>query len=403
MIDTREELIHALTEAAELEHGILIQYLFAAYSMKKRMDEGLTAHQQELVREWEGIILGVAREEMAHLGSVCNMLSAIGAAPRFGRPNFPQPATEYHPFDFHLERFNLKTLEKFIRFEQPKPDNSASIIADSGVAPDPLQYEYLGELYKEIKEGFFSIPEKDLFIGPKFAQDTDDWSLRMKLHLVKDRETAAQAIDFIVLEGEGSPTATTNSHHSKFVEIRKELLSESGKNFDPARPVVNNPLTRHHRDIPISGTLIKNEITLKVAELFNSVYSSLLLMFMQFYAYGGETSVQRKGVQSALRHIMSGVIRPLAEILTEMPVESGLTDKEKPFQATAGPGFEIYSELRLSPYIENRWTILFEQLEMQSKAAKELANINPRLEFIGTNIEWEIINLKNAAQGGMLE
>jgi hypothetical protein len=50
VIDTREELINALTEAAELEHGLLLQYLFAAYSMKKRLDEGLDGAQQEAVR-----------------------------------------------------------------------------------------------------------------------------------------------------------------------------------------------------------------------------------------------------------------------------------------------------------------------------------------------------------------
>lgn len=29
-IDTREELIDALVEASEVEHGVLLQYLFAA-------------------------------------------------------------------------------------------------------------------------------------------------------------------------------------------------------------------------------------------------------------------------------------------------------------------------------------------------------------------------------------
>jgi hypothetical protein len=32
-----------------------------------------------MIRKWEGQILTVAREEMAHLGTVCNLLSAIGA------------------------------------------------------------------------------------------------------------------------------------------------------------------------------------------------------------------------------------------------------------------------------------------------------------------------------------
>ena len=34
-IDSREELIGALHEAAEIEHGLMIQYLFPALSLRK--------------------------------------------------------------------------------------------------------------------------------------------------------------------------------------------------------------------------------------------------------------------------------------------------------------------------------------------------------------------------------
>ena len=95
MIDTRVELIGALREAAEIEHGLMIQYLFPALTMKKRLDEGLTGPQQRSAREWEAIILGVAVEEMGHLGTVCNLLAAVGAGPHFGRPNFPQEVGYY--------------------------------------------------------------------------------------------------------------------------------------------------------------------------------------------------------------------------------------------------------------------------------------------------------------------
>ncbi len=95
-IDTCEELINALIEAAELEHGLLIQYLFAAYSLKKRPPEGITWAQVEKVRDWERAILVVARQEMAHLGNVCNLLTAIGGAPHFERRNMPQPMSEYY-------------------------------------------------------------------------------------------------------------------------------------------------------------------------------------------------------------------------------------------------------------------------------------------------------------------
>jgi rubrerythrin len=77
LIDTREEMIYALNEAAEIEHGLMIQYLFAALTIKKDLRENVTGTQQELIRKWEAQILGVSREEMAHLGTVSNLLSSL--------------------------------------------------------------------------------------------------------------------------------------------------------------------------------------------------------------------------------------------------------------------------------------------------------------------------------------
>ena len=45
VIEHREALIYMLCEAAELEHGIMCQYLFAAFSLKQQLDEGLTDEQ----------------------------------------------------------------------------------------------------------------------------------------------------------------------------------------------------------------------------------------------------------------------------------------------------------------------------------------------------------------------
>jgi Ferritin-like len=50
VIEHREALSYMLCEAAELEHGIMCQYLFAAFSLKQREDEGVTADALEAVR-----------------------------------------------------------------------------------------------------------------------------------------------------------------------------------------------------------------------------------------------------------------------------------------------------------------------------------------------------------------
>src|SRR3989440_7605283 len=81
VIEHREALIYMLCEAAELEHGIMCQYLFAAFSLKQDEDEGLTPEELEAVTRWRRTIAHVAAEEMLHLALVQNVLSAIGAAP----------------------------------------------------------------------------------------------------------------------------------------------------------------------------------------------------------------------------------------------------------------------------------------------------------------------------------
>jgi len=121
VIEHREALIYMLCEAAELEHGIMCQYLFAAFSLKERPDEGLTEDQAATVGRWRTQISHVAAQEMLHLALVQNLLSAIGAAPHLSRPNFLQPASHY-PAGVHLTLlpFGEAALRHFMFLERPE-------------------------------------------------------------------------------------------------------------------------------------------------------------------------------------------------------------------------------------------------------------------------------------------
>src|SRR5258708_34593298 len=95
VIEHREALIYMLCEAAELEHGIMCQYLFAAFSLKQSTGEGLTEAELAAANRWRKQVLHVAAQEMLHLALVQNLLTAIGGPPHLGRPNLPQPAEHY--------------------------------------------------------------------------------------------------------------------------------------------------------------------------------------------------------------------------------------------------------------------------------------------------------------------
>src|SRR5262249_61164286 len=69
IVHNREQLITLLTEAAEIEHGLMCCYLYAAFGLKTGDDSGLAPAQLEATRRWRSIILDVAIEEMLHFGA----------------------------------------------------------------------------------------------------------------------------------------------------------------------------------------------------------------------------------------------------------------------------------------------------------------------------------------------
>src|SRR5262245_38019458 len=90
VVEHREQLWSLLVEAAQFEHMIMCQYLYACFSLRTEPDEGLTAGQADAVARWQETLTGIAIEEMLHLALVNNVTTAIGVAPTLARPNFPR-------------------------------------------------------------------------------------------------------------------------------------------------------------------------------------------------------------------------------------------------------------------------------------------------------------------------
>src|SRR4051794_35197040 len=115
VIESREQLLYLLTQASEVEHGIMCQYLFAQWSLKRSVEEGVTEAQLERIRAWDATIEGVAIQEMLHLALATNLLTALGAPPHFDRPNFPILSGWYPPgVQIALVPFGERALKHFI-------------------------------------------------------------------------------------------------------------------------------------------------------------------------------------------------------------------------------------------------------------------------------------------------
>src|SRR6185503_14329270 len=76
VIQHREALIYTLGKAAALEQLVMCQYLYAAFSMKDRPEDGLTTEQLAATRRWQRELLHIAEQEMLHLALVQNLLTS---------------------------------------------------------------------------------------------------------------------------------------------------------------------------------------------------------------------------------------------------------------------------------------------------------------------------------------
>jgi hypothetical protein len=390
VIEHREALIYMLCEAAELEHGIMCQYLFAAFSLKQREDEGVTAEELEAVTRWRRTIAHVATEEMLHLALVQNVLAAIGAAPHLTRPNLPAPARHYPAaVNLTLVPFGEPALQHFMFLERPEgmalqgatgidaPVHEAKpLIADGDIVPQPQDFATIGHLYRSIEQGLAHLAEKfgerHLFVGPPRAQATSTDFRWPELVAVTDLASAQRALDTILEQGEGARGHWESAHFGQFVAILDDYRGMLAANpaFDPVRPVMYAPVRRGERDDSVP--LIGDRVTARCSDLFNVGYEILLQILERYFAHTEETDAQLATLANAAITLMVGVLRPLGDLITTLPV-----GPEHPGR-TAGPSFELfYEDDDLLPHRESAWILLEERVRDASSFCAAIAKSSP--------------------------
>ncbi len=410
VIEHREALIYMLCEAAELEHGIMCQYLYAAFSLKQSEAEGLTTAEAQAVRRWRKTISRVATQEMLHLSLVQNLLSAIGCAPHLSRANFPHPASSY-PAGVHLALlpFGEPALQHFMFLERPEGmdlDDAAGMAAFGRATPAMQKTEIVargqdfatvGHLYRSIEAGIAHLADKFgerwLFVGPPRAQATEQYFGWPGLVAVTGVASAQKAIDEILEQGEGPRGNWQDAHFGQFVEILDEYTQLRAANpaFDPVRPVVTvnvRPAVRE-ADIP----LVTDPLTRQAMDLFNVIYEILLLMLQRFFAHTEETDAQLKALADATVALMYQAIKPLGDLVTTLPAGPDYPGR------TAGPSFELFYETDyVLPHREAAWILLTHRIRQAAAfcepavpcaplLATGLATVRSRLTGIAEALE----------------
>ena len=380
-IENRAQLIYLLTEAAELEHGIMCCYLFSAFSIKKDVSEGVTEDQLAAMNRWRRTILSVATDEMTHMALACNLLTSVGGKPHTRRPNLPSSPRAYPPtFKLGLLPFNKESLESFIFLERPEAeheeavdmtgtnDTPSSLVFFNDIFSSERQYTTMGHLYRGIEDGFKYLAQKygeeGLFVGPTGAQIAKSYFGLSSLNPVTDLASAVAAIQGIVEQGEGASGDNENSHYGRFLAMGNEYdqLLADDPDFTPGRPVVENPYAILPQDVEdlSSVNLLDDRISVHIGSLFDGCYELLMQVLSRLLMHNQESEEQLATLASVSIDMMTDVIGPLGEALTLL-----LAGKSNAGM-TAGASFRFTRDGTAAPHQVSAWTLFIERLNEMS-------------------------------------
>jgi hypothetical protein len=367
-ITSRSQLYDALCEAVTIELAVMMQYLYAAWSIpvygagKKYVERGeWTARQLRLAcgdggetlrSGIRGRLLNVAYEEMIHFLVINNIIMAMGQPFHLPQIDFGKINNQLLvPLDLCLEGFGLPAVQRFMAIEQP--NELTTDLAEDGeriyARPEGLyRYSSLSELYATIKEAIKRLPdlfivkpgrgggEHHLFMRESVNAIHPDYQLE-----VDDVASALFAIDFVTEHGEGNMIASVkpaeDSHFDTFRRISDLLMAEHLKKpesrlppWSPAYPVMRNPTL-------YAGNSARDLVTDPEARsamiLFNRSYFLMAQLMVQHFSYMPDTSLRRSKLMNVAIDVMTAMMRPLAELTVMLP--SGRPGR------TAGPSFEL--------------------------------------------------------------
>ncbi|AJA09514.1 hypothetical protein SKP52_13130 [Sphingopyxis fribergensis] len=403
---TREKIVHALYEAAELEQNLLCTYLYAAFSLKDGEGEGLTAAEAVAVAGWRRAILNVAIDEMSHLVAVWNITSALGGAPRFGRANFPLDAG-YLPagISVKLAPFSPAVIQHFIFLERPEgasePDGEGFAVPNPpprtplvpNLTPSGYDYATIGTFYQMIEADLRAfvdaVGEDAVFCGDPSLQISQSEVNLAGARPVTDLESALAALTEIIIEGEGAPAHRENSHFQRFLNVRSEMeaLSAANPGFAPAHPAAINPVLRKPPQ-PEGRVWLEDKDAIATVDLANAIYTLALRLLAGAFAVPHENSEKALyiGCSLGLMHALTAV----AERAARLPAGPSNPD------CNAGVTFTALREAASLPHGPSARRFYLERAEQLAAVAATMDKSDPRAVRASTILEKQVDRLRNA-------
>jgi hypothetical protein len=369
-LTARDEAIFLLHTAAEVEHALLTQYLYAAYSLKPA--KTAPRDRQADVRGWRATLLGIAREEMGHLITVQNLLRLIGGPLNLEREDYPFRSGLY-PFHFRLEPLSKVSLAKYVVAEMPLlADAPAEIreIQQRATGANEIPVNRVGALYVRIArlfsppsdDGYPHLADEDFVSGiPGYQAHYAEWGDGPSFLIpeVRNRADALAAIQELAEQGEGLEENPENlSHYQRFLALYRAF--PEGGDWDPVYTVpldANTCLPSATADDPVQDAgRITHPRARRWAQLGNLRYRLLLAYLAHFLQLDGPVRdaggqpTPRAFLQQGTFDEMRRVGR-LAGWLASLPRRED--DPDGPERA--GAPFELPYSLALPDREPDRW------------------------------------------------
>ncbi|GHC55998.1 ferritin-like domain-containing protein [Roseibacillus persicicus] len=378
----KEEAIGLLMLAAEVEHALMVQYLYASASVVGSLRKTIT---------------DIAVEEMAHLLTVQNLLLALtgreGSSTPFqihlGR-DLLRRQSSFNPLPFTLEKVSKTTLAKFTVVEKPEKILDQTIrekveqmendlIADK-IDPNPVFALYaairwifqpsdapIGRVSLSVEMGFkpgHHLKAEDFADTQtidRYVSNENEWTASADLIIkkVRNHNEAIEALDDITEQGEGPASADdSDSHFSRFYTAYIDFLENGASDVKdlPRTPFVNGQMAPEDPN----ATRISATYAASWARLFNVQYE-LMLVDIAYAISRPVADVRRQAmISDVCREQMSKVIGVLTKKISELP----LSENSDSF---AGPPYGLDNELM--PQSDSEFLQRYEQLESTSLSA----------------------------------
>lgn len=389
-------LVAMLRDASELEHMLTCEYLYAAFTLKKGGDAGLTPSGAARTAHWNQQITKIAAQEMYHLMLASNLLTAIGAKPFLSHENFPQPGGRFADIKLPsmLAPCDAQTVHRFMCWEKPAETDwwdeeclrcAEDVNARTGLAPTPDQpsrYPTIAALYEEIDATLKANPT---WINPAYAPKqvtTGIVPFSPAVSPITTYDEAHTHIEEIIREGEGTPAWDSQSHFAFFHQMHDDMTDAANPVTSPAWASVDNPAYVANPAPPSGASLITDPTGLALGLLFNDAYLLLVLTLMRLFNPDGETPEQRQTLGNAAMVFMPLVIKELGTVLTRTPAGSAYPGK------FAGPSFELPHQLPPPEGpAKDAWASLHDRMITLTTNARVVSLKQPELELVASHLE----------------